>query len=79
MGVLAIWRYPVKAMLGELLDAVAIGPAGCRGDRRWIVVDADIALWALGDPGRLTEAERALPVDPAVDRGLSPTTASSSP
>ena len=34
MGVLAIWRYPVKAMLGELLDAVAIGPRGCEGDRR---------------------------------------------
>jgi uncharacterized protein len=40
MGVLAIWRYPVKAMLGEPLDAVAIGPRGCKGDRRWIVVDA---------------------------------------
>ena len=40
MGVLAIWRYPVKAMLGELLDDVAIGPRGCEGDRRWIVVDA---------------------------------------
>jgi uncharacterized protein YcbX len=39
MRVLAIWRYPVKAMLGELLDAVAIGPRGCEGDRRWIVVD----------------------------------------
>lgn len=41
MGVLAIWRYPVKAMLGELLDAVEIGASGCTGDRRWIVVDAD--------------------------------------
>jgi uncharacterized protein len=40
MGVLAIWRYPVKAMLGELLDAVAIGPRGCEGDRRWVAVDA---------------------------------------
>jgi hypothetical protein len=40
MGVLAIWRYPVKAMLGELLDAVALDAAGCRGDRRWVVVDA---------------------------------------
>ncbi len=41
MGVLTIWRYPVKAMLGELLDAVAIGPGGCEGDRRWVVVDED--------------------------------------
>lgn len=40
MAVIAIWRYPVKAMLGELLDAVGIGLAGCAGDRRWIVVDA---------------------------------------
>jgi uncharacterized protein len=41
MGVLALWRYPVKAMLGELLDAVEIGPGGCTGDRRWIAVDVD--------------------------------------
>jgi uncharacterized protein YcbX len=39
--VLAIWRYPVKAMLGELLEAVEIGLGGCSGDRRWIVVDAE--------------------------------------
>jgi hypothetical protein len=41
MGVLALWRYPVKAMLGQRLDAVEIGPWGCRGDRNWIVVDSD--------------------------------------
>jgi uncharacterized protein len=41
MGVLAIWRYPVKAMLGERLDVVEIGPGGCDGDRRWVVVDRD--------------------------------------
>lgn len=39
MGVLALWRYPVKAMLGELLESVELGPAGCAGDRRWIVID----------------------------------------
>jgi PIN domain nuclease of toxin-antitoxin system len=37
-----------------------------------VLVDTDIALWALGDPGRLTGHERALMVDPAVDRCLSP-------
>lgn len=41
MGVMAIWRYPVKAMLGELLEAVEIGLRGCAGDRQWIVIDAD--------------------------------------
>ena len=37
-----------------------------------VLVDTHIALWALGDPGRLTDAERALLIDPAIDRCLSP-------
>ena len=39
MGVLAIWRYPVKAMLGELLRSVRVGAEGLEGDRRWVVQD----------------------------------------
>jgi PIN domain nuclease of toxin-antitoxin system len=37
-----------------------------------VLVDTHIALWALGDPTRLTAEERALLLDPAVDRCLSP-------
>ncbi len=37
-----------------------------------LLIDTHIALWALGDPERLTEAERALMIDPGVDRCLSP-------
>ena len=37
-----------------------------------LLVDTHIALWALGDPDRLTAAERALLIDPAIDRCLSP-------
>ncbi len=37
-----------------------------------VLVDTHVALWALGEPGRLTAAERAVLVDPAVDRCLSP-------
>lgn len=37
-----------------------------------VLVDTHVALWALGDPDRLSEAERAMLVDPAVDRCLSP-------
>lgn len=37
-----------------------------------ILVDTHVALWALGDPQRLTGGERRLLVDPAVDRCLSP-------
>jgi PIN domain nuclease of toxin-antitoxin system len=37
-----------------------------------VLVDTDIALWALGDPDRLTAAERSRLVDPTVERWLSP-------
>ena len=37
-----------------------------------VLVDTQIALWALGDPTRLSDTERALLVDPFVDRRLSP-------
>jgi uncharacterized protein YcbX len=32
-----IWRYPVKGMAGESLQAAQIGPDGVAGDRRWAV------------------------------------------
>lgn len=37
-----------------------------------VLVDTHIALWALGDPGHLTDRERALMIDPATERCLSP-------
>jgi PIN domain nuclease of toxin-antitoxin system len=37
-----------------------------------VLVDTHIALWALGDPSRLTDGERTLLLDPAIDRCLSP-------
>lgn len=37
-----------------------------------VLVDTHIALWALGDPDRLRDAERSLLTDPSVDRRLSP-------
>ena len=36
----AIWRYPVKSMRGEELDACAVGARGLDGDRRHAVIDA---------------------------------------
>ncbi|MFZ6177327.1 MOSC N-terminal beta barrel domain-containing protein [Nannocystis pusilla] len=41
MGVLAIWRYPVKAMLGESLPETHVDHAGCDGDRKYVAVDLD--------------------------------------
>lgn len=37
-----------------------------------VLIDTHIALWALGEPGRLTAQERALLIDPAIARYLSP-------
>lgn len=37
----ALWRYPVKSMLGEQLNAAAIGQRGLVGDRVYAVVDPD--------------------------------------
>lgn len=37
-----------------------------------VLVDTHIALWALGDPKRLHEPERALLLDPVTARYLSP-------
>src|SRR4051794_2081354 len=37
----AIWRYPVKSMLGEELDASAVTDQGLLGDRGYALVDAE--------------------------------------
>jgi uncharacterized protein len=36
--VAAVWRYPVKSMAGEQLDAVDVSWHGLAGDRRWAFV-----------------------------------------
>jgi uncharacterized protein YcbX len=43
-----LWRYPVKSIGGEALDAVELTPAGVPGDRAWAVWDeaAGEATWA---------------------------------
>jgi uncharacterized protein YcbX len=39
--VTAIWRYPVKSMLGEEIDASAVTEQGLLGDRAYALVDAE--------------------------------------
>jgi uncharacterized protein len=34
----ALWRYPVKSMLGEALEAALITPDGIEGDRDLVSV-----------------------------------------
>jgi uncharacterized protein YcbX len=37
--IVEIWRYPVKSMAGERLDAVAVAERGMHADRMWAVRD----------------------------------------
>ena len=37
--VTALWRYPVKSMLGERCDSIKIGPVGVAGDRQFALID----------------------------------------
>jgi uncharacterized protein len=39
-SVAALWRYPVKSMMGEELNAAEVTESGVLGDRRFAVVDA---------------------------------------
>jgi uncharacterized protein YcbX len=41
--VAALWRYPVKSMAGEPLDAVDVSWYGLTGDRRWAFVRDGVA------------------------------------
>ena len=38
-SVVSIWRYPVKSMLGEELNAVEVTERGLLGDRAYALVD----------------------------------------
>jgi uncharacterized protein YcbX len=40
-SITAIWRYPVKSMMGEELDASAVSEQGLLGDRAYALVDAE--------------------------------------
>lgn len=39
--VASMWRYPVKSMLGEVVDSVGIDERGLAGDRAYALIDAE--------------------------------------
>jgi uncharacterized protein len=39
-SVVAIWRYPVKSMMGEELNSAVLGEGGVAGDRAYALVDS---------------------------------------
>ena len=44
----ALWRYPVKSMQGELLDAADVDRHGIQRDRHWALVDVETGLALTG-------------------------------
>ena len=44
MRVLELWRYPVKSLQGEQLDAVGVTGDGLEGDRRFAIYDVETGL-----------------------------------
>lgn len=44
LRVTEIWRYPVKSMQGQRLDAAGVSELGIHGDRQWALVDLDSGL-----------------------------------
>jgi len=55
-----LWRFPVKSLQGERLDAAEIGRAGIPGDRGWAIFDAETGLGLTGrrEPALLFGAAR---------------------
>ena len=44
MQVLELWRYPVKSLHGERLDAAELRAGGIVGDRHWALFDRDSGM-----------------------------------
>jgi hypothetical protein len=48
MRIAELWRYPVKSLQGERLDAVAVTADGLEGDRRFAIYDVESGLGLTG-------------------------------
>jgi len=46
--IVELWRYPVKSLQGERLDAVAVTADGLEGDRQFAIYDLDSGLGLTG-------------------------------
>jgi hypothetical protein len=52
-SVVALWRYPVKSMMGEELNACDVTDRGLLGDRRFAVVDGSIGKVGGEEPAQV--------------------------
>jgi uncharacterized protein YcbX len=74
--VVAIWRYPVKSMIGEELDVIEVTERGLLGDRGYALVDAETGkVVSAKNPRRwpnLFDFRAAYPEPPRDARSLPP-------
>jgi len=63
MRVSELWRYPVKSMQGEQVDAAEVAEQGLAGDRQWAIFDtqAGFGMTARRSPELLLASARLLP------------------
>ena len=48
MQIAELWRYPVKSLQGERLDAAAVTADGLEGDRQFAIYDVESGLGLTG-------------------------------
>lgn len=63
MRVVELWRYPVKSLQGERLEAADLGTGGIDGDRQWALFDVatGLGLTARREPDLLFATARLRP------------------
>ena len=77
MFIKELWRYPVKSMAGEQLNASEVGKLGVAGDRKVLVVSilmvtavAWLALWRLEDFGHGSLHHHVQAMDHSMDHAM---------
>lgn len=74
-SVVALWRYPVKSMMGEQLNAAEVTDRGLLGDRRYALVDGETGKVASAKFPRKWPtlfAHRAMYIEPPAGEDLPP-------
>jgi uncharacterized protein len=69
-SVVALWRYPVKSMMGEEVNSSAVTDRGLLGDRQFAVVDR--ATGKVGGPRIRGSGATSLTFGPAMSRLRNP-------
>ena len=70
----SLWRYPIKSMMGEEMNAADITERGLLGDRAYALVDSATGKVASAKHprkwGRLFDCRAAFAAPPVADRAL---------